>query len=380
MKNTVKIIGLLLALLTSINAYADIQCGLDYRYPYRELTVPLSGSVYAGNELPVGATLYKFRVTGSDNKVALRCETTESWIANVYYKVVSEPIGPAFNFAGNTYNGAVYPTNINGIGIAIYTYNVNANPTITMATPMYEPMNYQSDGSSIGTSSGLKINPAIYIALVKTGAIASGSSVLGSTIPPLSITAELTPGLSGLPLDLLKINFSGSVIVRTSTCQTKSRTVILGEHELRSTFKGKGSVTPWIDSSIELTDCPTFEGYYPGGYQTSFDGATPTGGTPTPNALLVSITANTGVIDAAAGLISINKTQSGSASGLGIQLGWGDKSKPSVWNLSEQKKFTLPNNGVKNITIPMAARYYQTENVVTPGRADGQVMFTINYN
>lgn len=377
-KDISKTLCFLLLMLLSKYSQADIQCGIDARYPYRDLTVPLNGSVYAGNDLPNGTTLYRFKATGSENKVALRCDTKDPWTANVYYKVISEPLGPAFNFPGNTYNGPVYPTNIPGIGVAIYT--ANSNPTITVNTPMYVPMNYEWNGTATGSASVLTRNPVVYIAFVKTGNILNGSSILGNSIPPLGITVEQTPGLSGFPLDLLKISFSGTVNVQSSTCQTQDRTVFLGEYELRKNFRGKGSVTPWIDSSIELTNCPVFSGYYSSNYQTSIDGETPTGGTPTENKLLVSITANTGVIDAAAGIISINETQSDSASGLGIQLGWGDKSNPLVWNLSQQQIFSPPNDGTKSIIIPIAARYYQTENVVSPGRADGKIIFTINYN
>ncbi|MGX5022263.1 fimbrial protein [Enterobacter sp. UPMP2060] len=376
--NTSRTIYFLLLMFLSIHAHADIQCSIDARYPYRDITVPLSGSIYAGNDLPNGTTLYRFKATGSENKVALRCDTKDPWTANVYYKVISEPLGPAFNFAGNTFNGPVYPTNITGIGVAIYT--ANSNPTITTNTPMYVPMNYVWDGTTAGSASVLTRNPVVYIALVKTGNILNGSSVSGNSIPPLGITVEPTPGLTGLPLDLLKLSFSGAVNVQSSTCQTQDRTVFLGEYELRKNFRGKGSVTPWIDSSIELINCPAFVGFYSSNYQTSIDGETPAGGTPTENKLIISITANTGVIDTAAGIISINENQSDSASGLGIQLAWGDKSNPLVWNLSQQQTFSPPTDGTKNITIPIAARYYQTENVVSPGRADGKVIFTISYN
>ncbi|HHU0636860.1 TPA: fimbrial protein [Enterobacter hormaechei subsp. xiangfangensis] len=374
-----RILAFLVLLIISIQySWADVDCGFHEDFPYTESTIPLNGTIYAGEDIPVGTTLYKFQATTSMITVAVKCQTREPWSVNTFRKIGSEPMGASFNFTGNTFNGAVYPTNIMGVGVAIYT--AGGEPTITSATPYLTVRNCVEHCSpgAVGGSSYIFWHSSFYIAFVKTGTIAGGSTILGSSVPSVVVTAEKTPGLNGFPLTLRKVNFSGSIVVQSSTCQAKDKTVNLGEYDLRTTFRGKGSVTKWVDSSIELINCPAFIGYYSSA-QNSTDGATPTHGTPTQNKLLVSLTANTGVIDATKGLISINKTQSGAASGIGIQLGWGDRSNPTTWDISNSKTVTPPADGTKNITIPMAARYYQTDDVVSPGRADGQVMFTIEY-
>ncbi len=40
---------------------------------------------------------------------------------------------------------------------------------------------------------------------------------------------------------------------------------------------------------------------------------------------------------------------------------------------------TLPKDGSPTIRVPLAVRYIQTASAPTPGKANGKVVFTINY-
>ncbi|XQN40152.1 type 1 fimbrial protein, partial [Serratia fonticola] len=62
------------------------------------------------------------------------------------------------------------------------------------------------------------------------------------------------------------------------------------------------------------------------------------------------------------------------------QLGWGESAQaPTLFNFSAEQSVTLPKDGSSTIRIPLAARYIKTSAVLTPGKANGKVVFTINY-
>lgn len=369
-----------LAFILSTQSVLAASCTSEYSYS--EFTQPVMATINSGQDMPVGSVIYSMQMSSTSNRVGISCNNEgKSWTANVHFIISSTPSGASFNFSGNTLNGEVFPTNVDGIGVAIL--KSHGAQTITLSTPYNQPMN-GSSSSTANTTSVLR-KPSLMMALVKTGPIAPGT-VDASSFPTVKMTAVDSPTISeGFPFDMMAMRFSGRIYVQSETCQTHDKTVNLGRHEISDKFKGIGSVTEWIDSSIELTGCPAkgFPGYYSTtGPQIASNGGSANGGTLIANKLLVTITANTGLIDATRGLININTTQAGAASGLGIQLGYGDNSAPSVWDLTSPQEYVLPTeysptNG--SINIPVFARYYQTENIVTPGKADGQVMFTINY-
>lgn len=374
----------ILVLSLVLNAQSVLAANCESYYNYSEFTQPVMATINAGQDLPVGSVIYSMQMSSTSNRVGIRCYNDgKSWTANVHFIITSTPSGASFNFSGNTLNGEVFPTNVDGIGVAIL--KSHGSQTITLSTPYNQPMNGTSGGSSTASTSVLR-KPSLMMALVKTGPIEAGATVNASSFPTVKMTAVDSPTISeGFPFDMMAMRFSGQIYVQSNTCQTHDKTVNLGRHEISDKFKGIGSVTEWIDSSIELTDCPAkgFPGYYSTtGPQIASNGGSASGGTLISNKLLVTITANTGVIDATRGLININTSQTGAASGVGIQLGYGDNSAPAVWDLTSPQEYALPTGydpNYWNINIPVFARYYQTESVVTPGKADGQVMFTINY-
>lgn len=74
-----------------------------------------------------------------------------------------------------------------------------------------------------------------------------------------------------------------------ASCKTNSLYVSLGSYNLRIVFTSIGSATPWINSSITLSNCPTFVGYDDNSHkQTSPSGRSPSG-SPLANSLLVTL-------------------------------------------------------------------------------------------
>ena len=67
-----------------------------------------------------------------------------------------------------------------------------------------------------------------------------------------------------------------------------------------------------------------------------------------------------------------------SATGIGIQLS-SSESTSGLIDLTTGITQTLPDDGTRNITVPLYARYIQTENSVTAGKANGRLEYIITY-
>ena len=158
---------------------------------------------------------------------------------------------------------------------------------------------------------------------------------------------------------------------------------MLGSYDKNTFFRGISSTTPWIDASINLTNCPIFYGFYNSTNTTLLmDYKTGMGSTSTSlnNSIGVRLTPATNVIDAVNGIMGIDSSVSGAASGVGIQIGWGSSGQtPMPFNFAAEQTVTLPKDGSSTIRVPLAARYIQTEASTTPGKANGKVVFLINY-
>jgi type 1 fimbria pilin len=158
----------------------------------------------------------------------------------------------------------------------------------------------------------------------------------------------------------------------------------LGTHSVNE-FSGVGTGTTWQKFEISLNNCPAFHGTFPGSPNPVFDanGDTSTETGRRSNVLGFRLDPTDGVVDAANGIISLTPAPTGflpAAKGIGIQIGNGD-AVPAAVPLA-----TLRNSGIAttategaSYVIPLSARYIQTEAAMTPGPANGAVVFTIDY-
>nr|WP_281247117.1 fimbrial protein [Yersinia ruckeri] len=80
-------------------------------------------------------------------------------------------------------------------------------------------------------------------------------------------------------------------------------------------------------------------------------------------------------------ILELDQT-SGHASGIGVQLEAGDSSKDYQKMILNEETYmhkTGNNGSVTNKHIDIRARYFQTENKITPGTANASATFIITY-
>ncbi|WP_431225432.1 fimbrial protein [Serratia sp. L9] len=379
--------GLLLA-MTSLSSWAAVTCSIKPGWPRTDTFQLSPPTISAGADIPNGTVIYQGRwVSGEADTGQFECLSPiadEAFWFNIALTLNSTPL-PLSTWSGSPFGGAVYQTNIPGVGVAIS--RSNTADAAALGSPNYQfPQDYQRTLENGGYSARL-LSRTLYISLIKIGPISPGSYTLNaSSLPTAAITAvsgNSHPATAGLPIRLFNIELQGQLTISSQTCTTPDVAVELGTYEKRLYFKGINSTTPWIDSSISLTNCPTFHGFYNQDNSTLlFDYTTGTGSVAnsTNNSIGVRLTPTTSVIDAANGIMAIDSTVAGAATGVGIQIGWGDRSQtPTVFNFASEQAMTLPKDGSPTIRVPLAARYIQTATDPTPGKANGKLIFTINY-
>jgi type 1 fimbria pilin len=359
----------------SHGAHAVVNCGFSSTYPPNSLTATVNVSAYVGNELPVGSTIYRATLIPLGKYFGVTCNG--SYSLPVQLSVTNKPSGPSFPFSGTNYgSGPVFPTNVSGVGFAIWSagqLSSDTNP-ITLVT-----MNNNAVSANYDFS------------LIKTGPIASGSVVNASSFPTVVVMVPATAGYTGLPLILQTVNITGSINFTTSTCTTPDVNVNMGTYDIPTNFHQVGSVTPWVDASITLQDCPMFSGRFgdqgtaqavPGG------GGIAAGTARKPSLLTVSLTPMSSIVDTANGVIAVDSGQGPDlvARGVGLQLGYtptdmnaSATAPTTIWKPGISWDMQPANDGRNSFKIPLAARYYQTNSHVTAGPANTKVVFNIDY-
>ena len=328
--------------------------------------------------MAVGTTIYSGRsALGWANNDRILC-----WSLNppetVYYSLSHGVKNPPLPLADGFYD--VYQTGIPGIGVRLG----NGVSGATVDNPLKHTLTISLNGAK----TGLGVNFVSFINLVKTGPLVPGTYTLNSFNLPIATryfdNPTYEPPILGFPMFTANVQYQGVINISAQTCMTPDVNVPMGSYNANETFTGINSATPWVKVNLSLTNCPTFHGYYnqyrvqqlydgdnggqlPSGIKDSLN-----------NQISVRFTPATPVIDAANGIMAINTSEQSAASGIGIQLGWGEGT-PGPINLTTEKLLNLPKDGSPTINVPVSARYIQTDDKVTPGRANGKVTFTINY-
>lgn len=317
------------------------------------VTLPLSGVISVSADMPTGTLLYEgaYEKFGS---VEIGCTSAGQF----YYQARSTS---ALADSGVRYNRwIVYNTSYPGVGVAFSQGPVN------IMTPS------ASCVSTYGCKAIFTISPH-RIFLIKTGEISPGR--INGSILPVS-TAHF--GQSGAMVEYFRIGYSGGITITTPTCTTPDLSVDLGSWHINQ-LKGKNSATDWKNASINMKSCGRFYGLVAThsqaqGGSIAYQPAT------VPNTWTLKLTPQSGVINTAGGIMAITPGEK-SARGIGIQLGYGSTSTAgsNLADFTTAKTGNMPQDGTATVTIPIAARYIQTEDTVTPGKADGKVTFTISY-
>ncbi|HAV1788597.1 TPA: hypothetical protein JG904_002622 [Enterobacter hormaechei subsp. xiangfangensis] len=362
------VLSLLLAGLSSA-AQAVTNCKLLWS-PVTD-TVPLSGHFYVGNDLPVGSVIYRTSVKKSGT-TGITCDGDYNIAAE--FRVTNEPSGAPFTQSGIPYTGQIYPTNVPGIGVAIWS---NGN-TFTRSTPVSLSGYYYRDeeGNDIG-----RYGDWFDISLIKTGNVPSGSILNGSSLPSMALNVPAQSGYSGLPINnLWTVNFTGSIAFATSTCTTPGNpTYDLGKFSPED-FPSFGSKSQNFDVPIHLTNCPVFTGFYSDGSgQLSLDSSVPSGGTLKNNMLEMTVTPSAGYYSDGTQM-KLNNV-SGSASGLAFLLyhhleGETTLSRVSSGNSVMYQTMSLERSG--DVYIPFVVQLRRIGDL-RPGKINGSFTVTINY-
>lgn len=343
--------------------------------------VPLSPPVIsAGADIPIGTIIFQGNWIGSQTPLI---ECTHDGIPNAYSTALSiaQAPFPLSNLNTGLFAGAVYQTNIPGVGVAV-SRGPNG-PAAKLGAPVLRD---EEVVMMLGGSIDFQ-NATRYVSLIKTGPLTPGNySISASGFPSIRddmVNSRTDRPIQGLPIQLSQATFQGNLTVSTQTCATPDVVVALGSFEIRTFFKRINSTTPWVDASINLTGCPTFYGFYNNTNTTllmNYNTGVGSVSASLNNSIGVRLTPATNVIDAVNGIMGIDSSVSGAASGVGIQIGWGSSGQtPMPFNFAAEQTVTLPKDGSSTIRVPLAARYIQTEANPTPGKANGKVVFLINY-
>ncbi|WMT16061.1 fimbrial protein [Serratia fonticola] len=355
-------------------------------------TVPLNSPVIsAGVDAPVGTVIYRANLKMKDGYADIKWPASD--IGKYLYTSISTNLKttpqPLANLPAGLYTDGVYQTGIPGIGVAIFLSDISNNP---LTTTKRAAENQRLLGSVLALRSSLiGTDKNFSVALIKTGPLTPGNySINSANFPTLQYGLEDSgsshtnaAAISGLPIYYWNINFQGNITVSAQTCTTPDVSVNLGTYEIGKHFRAVNSTTPWKDASITLINCPTFYGFYNATNAPllmDYNTGTSTSTTSINNTIGVRLAPVTSVIDTANGVMAIDSTMVGAASGVGIQLGWGESGHtPTLFNFAAEQSVTLPKDGTTTIRVPLAARYIQTAASPTPGKANGKVTFTINY-
>lgn len=325
-------------------------------------TVTLAGTITVGNDLPNGSVVYSQEFYPSKN-AEIQCSS------NFNLDLLSTLPGAPTQIGTDSDGAPLYETSVPGIAVKFLN---NRQPIPARRVGVYFGNAYQ----------WISLRTRITVQLIKVGNVTSGMVNTGN-FPLVHDVIPLTSGVNGTPLQIRTLQFLGSINVTTGTCTTPSFSVNLGKHE-QSEFTAKGMTTEWIDSSITLTNCPVFYGYWKNWNGVTGDVFTG-GGTLSPvkqdtsNILEISFQPVGKIIIPSEGVFSlIEDTQQ--ADGIGIQLANGYKGQnPIPVNLNSSYRLNVDQNSGKTIRIPLSARLYQVKDNVMPGDITGKIIYTISY-
>lgn len=355
-------------LLCSLSAYSFASCTFrndagDMKAT-KSFTMPISGTLSIPPNTAIGQEIYRQNINlANQSTTFITCTSTGQFYYN--YKYLTTPTAPS------SYSSTVYNTNIPGIGIKFSTATNSAGDfPATVATT-----SNCTAATICGWNNGY--TAVSWFSLIKTAENISPGVLSASSLP--SVTYAF--GQRGAMVDIYRISLSGSLQITVPTCNitpaSQSMTVNMGSHDV-DVFTGKGTATEWKNASIQLTNCGLFYGNSQGGNtMATFNGSTVAYQSLNNNYLTITLTPLNGMEDAANGVMKIDDHPL-KAFGVGIQLAKSESASDLV-NLASNMTQALPKDGTPSITVPLYARYIQTENSVLPGKANGRLEYTITY-
>ncbi|MBB1201009.1 type 1 fimbrial protein [Enterobacteriaceae bacterium 89] len=363
-------------LFTTYSASAAIDCKPSATTFNHVATLP-GITLNVGEDLPLGSVIYNFTTrAGVETGVTCHSDTLpQTFQVPINVDYLTTPL-PLSGYAGSGLAGKVYETGHPGVGVVITGI---CRPVANCLIPRVDnALNFDMTLNTLTVRVGRGWN----VWLIKTGPIAPGT-INGSMLPSLKTFMAPSTIYSYDPGYLNTVSFNGSINFTAATCQTPDVNVNLGKYDVKD-FDSIGKTTPWIASNIRLINCnAAFSGYYDlnnTSVSLTGSGVLPAG-TRNNNALNVSLSPQSTIIDATNGVMAVTSSNDApAAQGIGIQIGWGNATgAPQPYNFQNTYIRQPASDGRDSMNIPLAARYIRTGNDLKPGRADGKVTFTINY-
>lgn len=365
-------------LLLPAAAAAQVNCIIDK--PVFLKTITLAGAnISVAADVPVGAVIYSGVITNAGDpsgSSAMTCKygSTDKFLFNSYTQLTG----------GITdVNSGITPTNLPGIGLKISNAlsgdktplsNSQKKLLISLSYPETNGPCDQNKGSC-----GMAANSSFTFQLVKTGNITPGT-ITGATFPQIATTAESpTAGAAVATGNIALTSFAGALSISTPTCNASSSpTVQLGTHEIRDMAENNNS--PWIDASITLTGCTRFFTGMPGTNSTTwrYPDTNATAPVYKNNQLEMTITPMTQTRPGANGAFVIDNMP-GAASGVDIQMAKGTPTTNIPMDLNMPHYFTIPTDNGSTLRVELVARYLRNNDPLSPGIANGKVVYLINY-
>ncbi|OXI18974.1 fimbrial protein [Burkholderia sp. AU15512] len=339
MNNLAKFSLMLLASILPFSAHAASDCTADTTDGKDYYIVHVSGfnpPPFSPSAVPIGGIIYEAK--------GVRLKFANAKFPDSPTTRCKRPINNYASGVGTVGANNIYPTNIPNVGIRIL------DPNRMVPYPFADPGVWWNVAS-------WSTDYVPIIQLIKTGNITEGGVLSGAY-------AEYRyRGSDGQTM--VSFQYANPVLVtpKVPTCNvtTPAISVPMGTTLATKTFTGVGSTAPAQHFSINLACSGGDAGTAVNIYATLTDVTTP---------------ANR------SSMLSLSSTST--ATGVGIQilkddtvLSYGPDSSaldnPNRWFAGKVRQ------GETGLTIPLQARYVQTESEITPGSANANASFTMSY-
>ena len=309
---------------------------------FAPITLPNNPQVGEAIGYPSG---YEF----NSNGFVMQCRYTDwplSYPVSANLAVVNAP-ATGMTFNANGLSMPVYATNYPGVGFAMMARDpAQYMQVITHAGTTLLDVKYNKP-------SAWGLQGRVY--LVATGPIASG------TIPANTVARYVLTNVNIDSPGYASVNFADAVILppQKPTCRVSTPSVVmpLGLVPSRD-FKGIGSHAGSVSQNITL-DCA-------GGLGGNLD-------------VWITVTDQT-MPGNHSSQLSLNRTST--ARGVALQLLNGGRLVsygPDAAEAGNPNQWQVGSTGNGIVTIPLTARYVQTESTIKPGSANGLASFTMSY-
>ncbi|OAE12400.1 hypothetical protein AZH11_13205 [Pseudomonas simiae] len=270
---------------------------------------------------------------------------------------IEQPVSANMSVVNSPANGRTFSAS--GVSMPVYATGLPGVGFAMMARDPGQPMRAISHtGTTLlntkhNKPNGWGLQGRVY--LVATGPVSAG------TIPSRNIARYTLTNVTTASPGYVAVNFTNAVIAppRRPTCRVSAPSIAMSVGRIASRdFKGPGSFAGSVTQDITL-ECA-------GG----------TGGT---QDVFITITDQT---DKANRSDRLTLTRTSNARGVALQLLHGAQlvrygaDSAAVGNLNQ---WQVGSTGNGKVTIPLTARYVQTEQTITPGVANGLASFTLSY-